>query len=52
MSQKRKQYRAEFKAKVALAALKETETRAELAARYRREKSAVMEAASDLRCSG
>lgn len=35
MSQKRKQYSGEFKAKVALAALKETETTAELAARYR-----------------
>jgi len=34
MSQKRKQYSAEFKAKVALAALKEAETTAELAARY------------------
>ena len=35
MSQKRKQYSAAFKAKVALAALKETETTAELAARYK-----------------
>lgn len=35
MSQKRKQYSAGFKAKVALAALKETETTAELAVRYR-----------------
>ena len=35
MSQKRKQYSAEFKAKVALAALQETETTAALAARYR-----------------
>jgi len=35
MSQKRKQYSADFKAKVALAALQEIETTAELAARYR-----------------
>jgi transposase len=34
MSQKRKQYSADFKAKVALAALKETATTTELAARY------------------
>ncbi len=34
MSQKRKQYSASFKAKVALAALQESETTAELAARY------------------
>lgn len=34
MSRKRKQYSSEFKAKVALAALKEDETVAQLAARY------------------
>ncbi len=34
MSIKRKQYRSEFKAKVALAALKNEETVAQLAARY------------------
>jgi transposase len=34
VSKKRKQYSADFKAKVALAAIKETETTAELAARY------------------
>ncbi|MBA2409595.1 MAG: hypothetical protein H0V62_07435 [Gammaproteobacteria bacterium] len=35
MSQERKQHSVEFTANVALAALKETETSAELAARYR-----------------
>jgi transposase len=34
MKRKRKQYRPEFKAKVALAALKDEETVAQLAARY------------------
>lgn len=34
MSRKRKQYSSEFKAKVALAALKDDETVAQLAARY------------------
>lgn len=34
MSKKRKQYSADFKAKVALAAIRETETTSELAARY------------------
>jgi len=55
MSRKRKQYSSEFKAKVALAAIRNEETAAELASRYRVHpamintwKRALLEGASDI----
>ncbi|GAB6095721.1 IS3 family transposase [Desulfatiferula olefinivorans] len=55
MSRKRKQYSSEFKAKVAIAAIKNEETIAELAAKYQVHptminnwKKALLEGASDL----